>query len=401
MKNKIYSCLLIILSILALNSCSKEPSESGGFKGEENYKYFLLSALGSWPNTVHYLTATNDITQGEMNLKREGDEVNSKGTYAYIVKNGFIYNYKTDQGVLKKFKYTNDKLVTVKEVPYSFLSDISSFVWIDNKTLLILGTTGDGLSVRYSIINSDDLQIIKEGTIQGLLPFPESYNHYTIGATTYTDGILYLQYGFRDDKWMSPDYYNFATIKYDNFEVLDTRIDERASGISNSSPYFHTTFSTEKDTFYYASFPRLSKDTRDSYLFRVNKGAKTYDQDYVINLTQLFGGKKVETLLQYVGDNKMMALYRDPSLGNSYNARYVIIDLETKQIVRELTELPNDEPYEWGAFVENNKLFIAINGKEGNNYVWIYDYKTDSINKGIKIPDHISGYARFDKFYDE
>ena len=109
MKHKIYSIVSALLLVLTAVGCSKEPSSSGGFEGEETYKYFLLSALGSWPNTVHYMTGTNDVTQGIIDLNREGDEINSKGTYAYIVKNGYIYNYKTDQGVFKKMKYTRDK----------------------------------------------------------------------------------------------------------------------------------------------------------------------------------------------------------------------------------------------------------------------------------------------------
>ncbi|MTG98022.1 hypothetical protein GJV76_07735 [Myroides sp. BIT-d1] len=400
MKLNIYKSISLLCLFFVLGSCSKEPSSAGGYQGEEDYNYFLLSALGSWPNTVHYMTATNDLTQGQMDLKKEGDEINTKGTYSYIVKNGYIYNYKNDQGILKKFKYTNDRLVTIKEIPYTYISEISSFVWIDSKTLLIAGTTGNAGEIRYTIINAEDLSIIKQDAFKGLTPFPDEYNHYMVGAITYFDNTLYMQYGFRDDKWLIPDYYNFATIDYSDFTVKDTRVDNRSTGVSNASPYFHTTFTTENNQFYYPCFPRVQSDDEDIYLFRVNQGETSYDADYSFNLTKLVKGKKVETILQYLGNNKMMVLYRDKELGNSYNGRYILADLETQQIVREFKELPSDEPYEWGTFVQNDKLYFAINSKDNNNYVWIYDSKTDKVTQGMSIPTNISGYARFDKFYD-
>ncbi|WP_284460950.1 hypothetical protein [Chryseobacterium sp.] len=395
-KNSIF----LLLACLSIISCEREPGSGGSESGEKDYQYFLLSALGSWPNTVHYMTATNDLTNGEMDITKEGDEINSKGTYSYIVKNGFIYNYKTDQGIFKKFKYTQDRLTTVKEVPFTYISDISSYVWIDANTLVIVGETGDGQHIRYTVFNTSDLSIIRQGEIEGFQPFPTAYNFYSLGAMTYIDGHIYLQYSFRNGKWITPDYYNFAVIDYKNFKVINSVTDSRSSGVANGSPYFKTTFTKDNEAFYYTCFPRVGAGSNKIYLFRALKGATSPDPGYQINLTDLVGGKSLETVIEYMGDNKMVVLYRDPALGNAYNGRYAIIDIETKQVVRVLDELPGDEPYEQGMFVRNKKLYIAVNANKGGNYVWIYDLQTDKISKGMKLPDKISGFARFDKFYD-
>lgn len=395
-KNSIF----LLLACLSIISCEREPGSGGSESGEKDYQYFLLSALGSWPNTVHYMTATNDLTKGEMDITKEGDEINSKGTYSYIVKNGFIYNYKTDQGIFKKFKYTQDRLTTVKEVPFTYISDISSYVWIDANTLVIVGETGDGQHIRYTVFNTSDLSIIRQGEIEGYQPFPTAYNFYSLGAMTYMDGHIYLQYSFRNGKWITPDYYNFAVIDYKNFKVINSVTDSRSSGVANGSPYFKTTFTKDNEAFYYTCFPRVGAGSNKIYLFRALKGATSPDPGYQINLTDLVGGKSLETVIEYMGDNKMVVLYRDPALGNAYNGRYAIIDIETKQVVRVLDELPGDEPYEQGMFVRNKKLYIAVNANKGGNYVWIYDLQTDKISKGMKLPDKISGFARFDKFYD-
>ncbi|SMC38156.1 hypothetical protein [Chryseobacterium sp. YR221] len=395
-KNSIF----LLLACLSIISCEREPGSGGSESGEKDYQYFLLSALGSWPNTVHYMTATNDLTKGEMDITKEGDEINSKGTYSYIVKNGFIYNYKTDQGIFKKFKYTQDRLTTVKEVPFTYISDISSYVWIDANTLVIVGETGDGQHIRYTVFNTSDLSIIRQGEIEGFQPFPTAYNFYSLGAMTYIDGHIYLQYSFRNGKWITPDYYNFAVIDYKNFKVINSVTDSRSSGVANGSPYFKTTFTKDNEAFYYTCFPRVGAGSNKIYLFRALKGATSPDPGYQINLTDLVGGKSLETVIEYMGDNKMVVLYRDPALGNVYNGRYAIIDIETKQVVRVLDELPGDEPYEQGMFVRNKKLYIAVNANKGGNYVWIYDLQTDKISKGMKLPDKISGFARFDKFYD-
>lgn len=395
-KNSIF----LLLACLSIISCEREPGSGGSESGEKDYQYFLLSALGSWPNTVHYMTATNDLTKGEMDITKEGDEINSKGTYSYIVKNGFIYNYKTDQGIFKKFKYTQDRLTTVKEVPFTYISDISSYVWIDANTLVIVGETGDGQHIRYTVFNTSDLSIIRQGEIEGFQPFPTAYNFYSLGAMTYIDGHIYLQYSFRNGKWITPDYYNFAVIDYKNFKVINSVTDSRSSGVANGSPYFKTTFTKDNEAFYYTCFPRVGAGSNKIYLFRALKGATSPDPGYQINLTDLVGGKSLETVIEYMGDNKMVVLYRDPALGNAYNGRYAIIDIETKQVVRVLDELPGDEPYEQGMFVRNKKLYIAVNANKGGNYVWIYDLQTDKISKGMKLPDKISGFARFDKFYD-
>nr|WP_315034278.1 hypothetical protein [uncultured Chryseobacterium sp.] len=395
-KNSIF----LILACLAIVSCESEPGYGDSGSGEKDYKYFLLSALGSWPNTVHYMTATNDPTKGAMDITKEGDEINSKGTYSYIVKNGFIYNYKTDQGVFKKFKYTQDRLTTVKEVPYTYISDISSYVWVNDNTLVIVGETGDGQHIRYTIFNTSDLSVIRQGEIEGFEPFPNAYNFYSLGAMTYMDGHIYLQYSFRNGKWITADFYNFAVIDYKTFKVINSVSDNRSSGVANGSPYFKTAFRKDNEAFYYTCFPRIGASSNKIYLFRTLKGATSPDTGYQINLTDLVGGKTLETMIDYIGNNKMIILYRDPALGNTYNGRYAIIDTETKQLVRVLDELPGDEPYEQGLFVQDKKVYIAVNSSKGGNYVWIYDLQTDKITKGMKLPDNISGFARFDKFYD-
>lgn len=401
MKNKLYSSIYILLAITMLTGCSKEPSQNGGFEGEETYKYFLLSALGTWPNTVHYMTATNDVTQGVMDLSREGDEINSKGTYAYIAKNGYIFNYKTDQGIFKKMKYTRDKLVTEIEIPYSFINDISAFTWVDDHTLLIFGDTSDAERIRYTVFDTTNLQIIKKGEVTGLEAFPEGFEHFSIGSAAYIDGVVYLQYGFRSSRWLYPNFYNFATISYNDFKVIKSEPDYRSSGASNGSPYFRTSFVKDNNSFYYACFTRTNSEKDDIYMFRINAGEQTVDKSYELNLTQVLGGLKPETAFGYIGDNKMIVSYRDPSKGNSYNAKYAIIDLETKRVVRQLTELPLDEPYELGFFTQDQKVYMAINSAEEGNYVWIYDLKTDKVTRGMTLPDKISGFARFDKLYDK
>lgn len=401
MKHKIYSIVSALLLVLAAVGCSKEPSSSGGFEGEETYKYFLLSALGNWPNTVHYMTGTNDVTQGEMDLKREGDEINSKGTYAYIVKNGYLYNYKTDQGVFKKMKYTKDRLETELEVPFTYINDVTSFTWVDDTTLLVLGMPNDSAQIRYAIFDTTTLKVIKQGVIEGLETFPKGYNHYDIGAIAYMDGVVYMQYGFRDDKWLTPTFHNFAAVGYSDFKVIKTDRDARSLGIGSGSPYFKNSFTKDNKTFYYTCYPRPETGQSDVYMFRAKTGEHTSDQSYSMNLSQVLGNIRPQTALDYIGDNKMIISYRDTSKGGSYNARYAIIDLETKRVVRTLTELPLDEPYELGFFTNDNKAYIAINSAEGGNYVWIYDLKTDKVTKGMSIPDKISGFARFDKFYDK
>lgn len=401
MKLKSYSITSILLLLLTVVGCSKEPSQGGGFEGEETYKYFLLSALGSWPNTVHYITATNDVTQGEMNLNREGDEINSKGTYSYIVKNGYIYNYKTDQRVFKKMKYTKDKLVTELEIPFSYINDISAFTWVDDNTLLVFGDTSDVERIRYTVFDVRTLKVIKQGDVTGLEPFPQGYEYYSIGSAAYIDGVVYLQYSFRSAKWVYPSFYNFATISYNDFKVIKSEPDNRSSGASSGSPYFRTSFIKDNNSFYYSCFTRTNSENNDIYLFRIIAGQQTIDRSYEINLTKTLGGLKPETAMDYIGDNKMIISYRDPAKGSSYNARYAIIDLETKRVVRVLTELPLDEPYELGFFTQDQKVYMAINSAEDGNYVWIYDLKTDKVTKGMTLPDKISGFARFDKFYDK
>ncbi|WP_347217956.1 hypothetical protein [Chryseobacterium sp.] len=392
--------IFLLLACLTIIGCEREPEAGSPTTGEKDYKYFLLSALGSWPNTVHYMTATNDLTKGAMDITKEGDEINSKGTYSYIVKNGFIYNYKTDQGVFKKFKYTQDRLTTAKEVPYTYISDISSYVWIDDNTLVLVGETGDGQHIRYTVFNASNLSIIRQGEIEGFGSFPDAYNFYSLGSMTYMDGHIYLQYSYRNGKWISPEYYNFAVIDYNTFKVKYSASDNRSSGVANGSPYYKTAFRKDNEAFYYACFPRAGAGTSKIHLLRTLKGATSPDAGYQINLTDLVGGKTLETMIDYIGNNKMVVLYRDPALGNVYNGRYAIIDIETRQLVRVLDELPGDEPYEQAVFVQDKKLYIAVNASKGGNYVWIYDPQTDKITKGMKLPDNISGFARFDKFYD-
>lgn len=69
------------------------------------------------------------------------------------------------------------------------------------------------------------------------------------GAVTYIDGQIYLQYSFRDGKWLTPQYYNLAVIDYKTFKVKNSVSDSRSVGVSNGSPYFKTYFTKDNEAF--------------------------------------------------------------------------------------------------------------------------------------------------------
>ena len=87
--------------------------------------------------------------------------------------------------------------------------------------LLLTGETGDGQHIRYTIFRASDLSIIRQGEIEGFQPFLNGYNFLMSGAVTYIDGQIYLQYSFRDGKWLTPQYYNLAVIDYKTFKVKE------------------------------------------------------------------------------------------------------------------------------------------------------------------------------------
>jgi hypothetical protein len=104
---------------------------------------------------------------------------------------------------------------------------------------------------------------------------------------------------------------------------------------------------------------RVREPEQAKSLLRALKGATAPDAGYEINLTELIGGKSLETAIDYIGNNKIVILYRDPALGNSYNGRYAIVDIGTRQLIRVLDELPGDEPYEQG-FLFRIKSCISL-----------------------------------------
>ena len=69
-------------------------------------------------------------------------------------------------------------------------------------------------------------------------------------------------------------------------------------GVSNGSPYFKTYFTKDNEAFIILVFHIRGAGTGKITLLRALKGATVPDAGYQINLTELVGGKSLETAME-------------------------------------------------------------------------------------------------------
>jgi hypothetical protein len=384
---------LIMGTTISCSSNDDSGSDNSGNDGKADYALWLQ--LGSWPNTTQYIVGVDDLTKGSVSLVGNGAEVTSKADYGIIAKNGFYYYPSTSSnfGKMTKFEFKNNQLAVVKEVPFTFQKSITSYSWVDDNTLVLIGTNGDGNKVLYTVVNATTLEI-KNGEL-ALPAIPNGYSSYSAGNVEFSNGKLYISFS-NMAVWpaLAEAGINIAVVGYPAFTVEKVIKSSDADGKGGSNMWMPTSVTDESGDVYMMFFADwMTATTSPTKIFRIKKGTSVLDSSYNFDLGTALGGETASGFW-YVGNGKAIVKYLDSKVvaaspSTLFNTKFALIDVKTNSVIKKL-DLPADKGSQLqNVITSDGKVFIQVNAETSKDYVWEVNTTTGAVTPGVEI---VGGY---------
>jgi hypothetical protein len=335
--------------------------------------------------------------QALIDFKNSGADVTAKLYQESIIQGKFYYQIPKEKDRFGKYQIVNDQIVTVAEFPFASntLKDRRyTHAWIDENTLVLIGSNGESDQILWIKINTAEMKIISEGTLD--LPAPPQGDKFnTSGIASYReDGKILYSFVYSNTK----THFYMAFIQASTMaveKVVEEKRAETMAGTAYGELLQRKTFFTPNGDYYIACNNVLAGATSSTQqygaLLRIKKGATTFDSSYRgYNYPK---GKLVT--VDCLSDEKVLLYIQDPEhtgasgWGSTYNCYYALLDLTTDR-VEELKYEGNLLPYSSGTFsqrsiVMNGKAYIGVNPEKEAAGIFIYDIKTGEVTKGLTI----------------
>lgn len=396
------------LFTLSFSACSDDDDsipETGSEPEAQTYHFDVWIALdkhGGMGRDVKTLVKSIDsLTAGKapINFVGEGTEVNSVMSLETINKGQYYYQVPVSGDRFSKYTLSDNKINVIQECPFSegvntYETRKYTHAWIDDNTLMIVASNGEGDKILWTKLNTANMSIVKEGVLD--IPLPEGDKLFsTSGILTYRKSdnkLLYFYLGKKSKRGDTTPFF-FTTLINPETMAVESNIRNTMAHQMVGSAYGELlqkcTLVDEEGTLYLAGFSANEDGTEKSHLLRIKSGEKDFDPAYDAFTN---AGKLVS--IEYLGDGKVLAYARQDDLGmeiDSYSHYYSIIDLKTKSSSR-ISYNGQDLPYSGGRFsqrtaVVDGKAFIGVDSESSNPCIYIYDIKTGNVTKGAEIAE--------------
>ena len=142
---------------------------------------------------------------GTITVKGEGTEL---GDYSMesISKGKYYYQIPSSNDRFVKYQIKDNKVIECASSPFktnTYKVRSYTHAWIDDNTLVVMAANGDASKIIWSKLNTDNMSILAEGTLDILLPESEvtgeeTKKFTTSGILTYnekTGKLFYFYYG--------------------------------------------------------------------------------------------------------------------------------------------------------------------------------------------------------------
>lgn len=351
-------------------------------------------------NSVNKLTAD----MGTITVKGEGAEL---GDYSMesISKGKYYYQIPSSNDRFVKYQIKDNKVIESASAPFkanTYKVRSYTHAWIDDNTLVIMSANGDASKVIWSKLNTDNMSILEEGTLDISLPESEvageeTKKFTTSGILTYNEKAGKLYYFYYGKNGLSGRYGKTTTAFYtavidpSNMAVAVTTRNSLAAEMAGSAYgelMQDCVMYDEDGNLYLAAL--IEKDgMEEGHLLRINNGEVDFDPTYEGYPNA--DGKLLT--VQYLGNGKALAYARNDAAGTlieSYSHYYTIIDLATGERSR-LSYEGKEIAYSGGRFsqrsvVFNEKAYVGVNTEtDANAILYIYDPKTGAVEKGAAV----------------
>ena len=404
----------LLLSFMALfiaigmTGCSNEdePKQDEDPTIIQDYHFDLWVALdrhGGMGRDVQTLVRSVnslDADQPEITFQGQGTEVNSILSLETILRGSYYYQVPVSGDRFAKYTIRDNQIQVVKERRFqtnTYSTRKYTHAWIDDNTLIIMASNGDGSKIVWTKLNADDMTIIAEGNLD--VKMPEGGEIYT------TSGIL--NYRASDNKLFYFYYAKTGGARGKRVTPMMTAVINPATmAVESDTPCFldcemvgtaygellqTTTFIDGNNNLYIACVTDDADGNEHSHLLKIPANSTSFDQNYDGFTAE---GKLISVM--YIGDNKVMAYAREDKLGTGIDAfshYYTVIDVVSK-VSAPVTYNGQRLAYSSGRFSSrmayvNHKAYIGVDAEGQKPQIYIYDVASSQTALGATMA---SGY---------
>lgn len=404
----------LLLSFMALfiaigmTGCSNEdePKQDEDPTIIQDYHFDLWVALdrhGGMGRDVQTLVRSVnslDADQPEITFQGQGTEVNSILSLETILRGSYYYQVPVSGDRFAKYTIRDNQIQVVKERRFqtnTYSTRKYTHAWIDDNTLIIMASNGDGSKIVWTKLNADDMTIIAEGNLD--VKMPEGGEIYT------TSGIL--NYRASDNKLFYFYYAKTGGARGKRVTPMMTAVINPATmAVESDTPCFldcemvgtaygellqTTTFIDGNNNLYIACVTDDADGSEHSHLLKIPANSTSFDQNYDGFTAE---GKLISVM--YIGDNKVMAYAREDKLGTGIDAfshYYTVIDVVSK-VSAPVTYNGQRLAYSSGRFSSrmayvNHKAYIGVDAEGQKPQIYIYDVASSQTALGATMA---SGY---------
>ncbi|MFR9568836.1 MAG: hypothetical protein SNJ09_08510 [Rikenellaceae bacterium] len=419
---KIQTLLMLPLLAFALTTTSCTKDDGGGSEETSSYHYDLWVSLdGSADSAMGSSGATLLINSYEsledlgdvLNFENDGADVSSKLYNQTLYKGGYYYQIPQDADRFGKYKIENDMLTIVKEfkLPVGAVLAAKYYCgdWIDDDTLVIMGTINSKQNIAWLKINTTDMTLISSGTLDLDMTsiawngIAKSYTLSTSGLVGYRSSDDRLIYSYSVKRRATEDAtedtsmdVSVAFIDPSDMSIKTTVTDSRVEqtyGTAWGELEQNTTFFTDGGD-YYICCRNSPNDTYESGFIRIKAGETKVDPLYL----GLFSLDEKVCTAEYLGGDEVLVYAQNLMLTGAedkwssstelscYYSIWNVADNTRSQIQYNGSNLP----YCTGNLttqiftVADGKAYIGVVSSDYTG-IYIYDIAEKSTTKGATI----------------
>ena len=411
--NFIHSAMAVLLLTVAFTACSNNDDAPSTPPSDNKVHYDLTVTVGNHggmgqDKQGHIMLSLASLSDpsATIDFTGQGAEITDY-TMEGIYKGKYIYQVPVSADRFSKLEFVNNKLQVVQEQkfvdPITFNARNYTHAWINDKTLVIMASNGDNNKVIYSVLNVEDMSILKQGELN--ITQPAGYTVLTTsGILAYrkSDNKLFYFYYWKTKKrnGVEEPFFHVCVINPETMAVEQDNVNtecQQMQGSAYGELLQQIVFFDEDDNMYLSAFNDES-GKNIGRLLRIKKGEFNVEAGYnafpnakgKLLTVQYLGNGKV---FAYCGDNSVTPDKANPSIGDIAYF-YSIIDINSKTVKR-LAYNGTDIPYSSGSFsqrssinVGEKQLYFGVN-TASEQRIYIYNIATGAVTQGAKIA---SGY---------
>lgn len=405
----LFASFMALFIAFGMTSCSNNddpdptPDDPTTIKDYHFDLWVALDRHGGMGRDVQTLVrSVNSLEadQPEITFQGKGTEVNSVLSLETILKGAYYYQVPVSGDRFAKYVIKDNQIQVIKDRRFetnTYTTRKYTHAWINDNTLVIMASNGDGNKIIWTKLNTDDMAIISEGTLD--VKMPEGGELFT------TSGIL--NYRASDNKLF---YFYYAKTGGKRGKrvtpMMTAVINPSTMAVESDTPCFldcemvgtaygellqTTTFIDDNNNLYIACFTDDADGNEHSHLLKIPANSTSFDQSY-----DGFTGDGKLISVMYVGGNKVVAYAREDKIGtdiDSFSHYYTVLDVAAKTSTP-ITFNGKRLAYSSGRFSSrmayvNHKAYIGVDAEGAKPQIYIYDVENNQTSLGVTMA---SGY---------